>query len=1191
MDPMFDFDDPEVANTYRVTVKVAVEGGLPHQSAEVRVNIHVTDIDEDLSITAPDDVDLLAPIDYPEIDEDGSPNTAAVVIFTGTDPEGARTTWDVRGADAALFTIDGGVLKFRNSPDFEDPKDRVAPEDGDDEGTEVDDFGRTTPTADAEMNSYSIVVRAIETRRSGDTGPAQTTSQSVTVNVTNVEEPGVVTINWLQPEIGVLITATLEDPDNATTAPTGAWAWTVSNVRNPDMMNDDHWRNGGGTGQDAASYTPAAADTPDADFERFLRATVTYTDTEGSGKTAQAVSVKPVQAAGGGGENGSPDFEEELEERTVQETAPVDMRVGNAVTASVQSGSAAKDTLTYGLRAVVTDDLDDIPTADRPSITVTDHTGDPDVFNIDKATGQITVAGDLNFERGTPFDGLYVVVVDVTDPSGGNDDVVVAITATDVNEAPVLAGRVELTINEVRELTIAEMDSNPELGLASDFDGNTDLLARVDLVNYYTVMDEDDRDGISRWDLEGDDANLFRLTQVTGRTLEFNNPPDYENPLDEDGDNVYKVTVVAYDNDRVAGKFDVCIAVGNVNETGTVTFVDDNGDAVEQPVSRSAVTARISDPDGVVGWTVTWQWSKNPNPAAITVPVPDGPFSPTDDGFGGDGPTTATYTPNNLVAPDPMADVAEFLRATATYTDGAADVTTPDAPGDDDRTTSATTKHAVLAVIDLHRAPVFDPDTITLEIAEGSPTETYVGAPLPTATDPDGTDDDTTYELADDGDIAYFELLSYDHDDNPGTADQLLLQVRVKPIGGANLVTADRPMIVFNHEDEDANQYTVELTAIDATGDWMLDGTLTVNIVVTNRNEAPSLPKAAPEGLRIAGDDSISYPEDGTDVVATYEIAGPGADEATATWTLTGDDSSDFNIGRSDGMLTFRATPDFENPADAATNNTYEITVNAAIAGGDPLSMEVTVTVTNVEELGTVSGDAPAEYAENGTEAVAAYTVDGPVTADWSVSGADMDDFEINGGMLTFKASPDFETPTDADTNNIYQVTVQASAGGEMDEVAVTVTVTNVDEDGTVTLSPMTPVVGVALTATLTDPDGSVTGETWMWSRSMTMGGTFDDIAGATSMSYTPMAADEDYYLMVKVMYTDDHGSGKMAMATTTAGVTTGDPLVNRYDANGNGMIEKSEVIKAINDYLFGTGDDAPSKAEVIRLINLYLFG
>ena len=45
------------------------------------------------------------------------------------------------------------------------------------------------------------------------------------------------------------------------------------------------------------------------------------------------------------------------------------------------------------------------------------------------------------------------------------------------------------------------------------------------------------------------------------------------------------------------------------------------------------------------------------------------------------------------------------------------------------------------------------------------------------------------------------------------------------------------------------------------------------------------------------------------------------------------------------------------------------------------------------------------------------------------------------------------------------------------------------------------------------------------------------------------------------------------------------DPLVVRYDANANGMIDKTEVIKAIKDYLYGGGDEAISKAEVIRLI------
>ena len=55
--------------------------------------------------------------------------------------------------------------------------------------------------------------------------------------------------------------------------------------------------------------------------------------------------------------------------------------------------------------------------------------------------------------------------------------------------------------------------------------------------------------------------------------------------------------------------------------------------------------------------------------------------------------------------------------------------------------------------------------------------------------------------------------------------------------------------------------------------------------------------------------------------------------------------------------------------------------------------------------------------------------------------------------------------------------------------------------------------------------------------------------------------------------------------------VLSGDPLIFRYDSNGNGTIDRSEVIAAINDYLFGGEGETISRADVIRLINLYLFG
>ena len=54
---------------------------------------------------------------------------------------------------------------------------------------------------------------------------------------------------------------------------------------------------------------------------------------------------------------------------------------------------------------------------------------------------------------------------------------------------------------------------------------------------------------------------------------------------------------------------------------------------------------------------------------------------------------------------------------------------------------------------------------------------------------------------------------------------------------------------------------------------------------------------------------------------------------------------------------------------------------------------------------------------------------------------------------------------------------------------------------------------------------------------------------------------------------------------------TSGQRVEDRYDTNNNVRIDKNEVLEAINDYLFGEGDEAISKGDVIRLINLYLFG
>ena len=96
---------------------------------------------------------------------------------------------------------------------------------------------------------------------------------------------------------------------------------------------------------------------------------------------------------------------------------------------------------------------------------------------------------------------------------------------------------------------------------------------------------------------------------------------------------------------------------------------------------------------------------------------------------------------------------------------------------------------------------------------------------------------------------------------------------------------------------------------------------------------------------------------------------------------------------------------------------------------------------------------------------------------------------------------------------------------------------------------------------------------------------------GQTAFTYTVTAPSaEGTYSFSGVLRDSDREDVPVGGALTIA-VAAGDPLIVRYDANGNGMIEKNEVIAAINNYLFGEGDEAISKSDVIKLINLYLFG
>ena len=78
----------------------------------------------------------------------------------------------------------------------------------------------------------------------------------------------------------------------------------------------------------------------------------------------------------------------------------------------------------------------------------------------------------------------------------------------------------------------------------------------------------------------------------------------------------------------------------------------------------------------------------------------------------------------------------------------------------------------------------------------------------------------------------------------------------------------------------------------------------------------------------------------------------------------------------------------------------------------------------------------------------------------------------------------------------IYMVTVVATDGEITATRDVTVTVTNVNEPGAVTLPTTRPQVGTAITANLTDDDGMVSNVRWEWARSESMGGSYNGHPG-----------------------------------------------------------------------------------------------
>ena len=257
-------------------------------------------------------------------------------------------------------------------------------------------------------------------------------------------------------------------------------------------------------------------------------------------------------------------------------------------------------------------------------------------------------------------------------------------------------------------------------------------------------------------------------------------------------------------------------------------------------------------------------------------------------------------------------------------------------------------------------------------------------------------------------------------------------------------------------------------------------------------------------------------------------VTATDSDGDTLTYKLVGAGGAAFDVDNATGQLQVGAALDHE------TNGSYTVTVQASDRKSVAFK-DVTVTVTDVDEPPSLSGDDAPAVADSGAGFVSMYTVADPEgdvvgTITWSLAGADSSYFTIDDGRLSFRATPDYEDPNHHAAD--YAVTVQAAVAGQQGNpltLAVTATVVNFDEAGVVSLSTAQPVEGVALTATLSDPDGGVSGVTWQWARATSTNGAWTDVSGGTSDTYTPASGDAGHYLRATASYDDAEGSGKSA--------------------------------------------------------------
>ena len=430
--------------------------------------------------------------------------------------------------------------------------------------------------------------------------------------------------------------------------------------------------------------------------------------------------------------------------------------------------------------------------------------------------------------------------------------------------------------------------------------------------------------------------------------------------------------------------------------------------------------------------------------------------------------------------------------------------------------------------------------------------------------------------------------------DNPNTGDVLPLpvtvekvgtnQVRAKVLAGAPFAVDFTPTVVNGWLPSGVTKLGVPAGSVDGTAVTVTrtSGTMEAVTVDIDLTTQPTLPPnhsgytfaRASSGLPAtilpadSGDGALptlsiadAAGTEGGNVTFTVRLSAAAAADVTATWTAsiesgdTADLSDDLGTPPT-GMVTVTAgerTETFPVPTAqddlAEGNETFTVTLSG-VSSNAQLAANPTATGTINDDEGNVVpafSSSAFDAAENQTAAGTVLATDSDAEDDITgyaiTGGADQSFFSIGStsGELTFDDAPNYEDAKDANTDNDYEVTVQATSGtgGRVKTATQTITVTVTDDNTEAPGAPAAPTVTAAsatsLSVSWTAPANAGPAITDYDYRHRTTSpeGTWTEVTGTTitTLSATITGLSENTSYDVQVRATNDEGTGSWSDA------------------------------------------------------------